>query len=95
MTLIDDNVQNSKCSCSLCRLACGTPHYERHFAPSDDVMDLHCHRNSGELQTFSASARALIKSVVRPGDGGGVHMYTLMMYCTYVYTDGVLYICIH
>jgi hypothetical protein len=40
-------------------------------------MDLHCHQNSRELQAFSASARALLKSVVRPGDGGGVHeVYT-------------------
>jgi len=78
--LIDDNVQNCESSCSLCLLAYGIPQYERHFARSDDVMDLHCHQNSGEVQAFSASARALLKSVVRPGDGGCVHMYALMVY---------------
>lgn len=78
MTLIDDNVQNSECSGGLYLSAYGIQQYERHFARSDVVMDLHCHQNSRELQAFSASARALLKPVVRPGDGGGVHLYTLM-----------------
>ena len=73
---IDDNVQNCECSCSLCLPAYGILQYERHFARSDDVVDLHCHQNSRELQAFSGSARALLDPVVRPGSG--VRLYTLM-----------------